>query len=181
MFFVASAGLYGSKIISNLGGDFRYFLAYWYLGRWSNFTIIFQMRWNRHLGIFPTQRDDSEILKRWLDQRSTQKFVLCFFRFNVLILSLGSTRTHLVVWYVFLTDETLLPFLIGGSGQVLPHFHRWSVRQSQCSFPKLQDHWYHPAGTSSSFFSWGIRWGIRRRGRNCVPVNGWTYLLYMIW
>ena len=74
-FVVFCAGLYGSKILSNLGGDFRYFLTY--LGRWSNFTIIFQMRWNRHLGIFPTHRDDSEILKRWLDQRSTQKFVLC--------------------------------------------------------------------------------------------------------
>ncbi len=42
-----------------LGGGFKHFCFYLYLGRWSNFTNIFQMGWNHHLGFFPIRHDAS--------------------------------------------------------------------------------------------------------------------------
>lgn len=52
------------------------------------------------------------ILKYSKDDWINDQLISSFF-LNVLILSLESTRTHLVVWFVFLTDETVLPFLSG--------------------------------------------------------------------
>lgn len=52
----------------------------------------------------------------------------------------GANLSVILAPCAVLTRETCARQDLTHSCQVLPHLYSWSVRQSQCSFPKLQDH-----------------------------------------